>query len=54
MSLDATDEIISEIYEAAAVPEFWPKVLGQRRMLFLIFRKNSCGLCSCGVDFAGT
>jgi DNA-binding CsgD family transcriptional regulator len=29
MSLDSTDEIISEIYEAAAVPEYWPRVLGK-------------------------
>jgi len=29
MSLDATEAIISDIYEAAAVPELWPKVLGR-------------------------
>jgi hypothetical protein len=26
-SLDSTDDIICDIYEAAAVPEYWPKVL---------------------------
>lgn len=33
MSLDPTDEIISEIYEAAAVPEYWPRVLGKMSKL---------------------
>lgn len=29
VSMDASDDIISDIYEAAAVPELWPKVLGR-------------------------